>query len=156
MRWDLPRRCKEVKRRLLEDAESDADANTALEMDVYTATSKRSVMARLSWWQEKAKSRGIEPYPLTSEKLLLMAALLKAGRYRSAQQYLYTAKREHARRGHAWDAGLTVLLGDARRSCARGLGGSRQAQPLPLEAAGAADYEGTAVADAMQVILLGS
>ena len=90
--------------------------------------------ARLAWWVEAAGNRKIEPFPLEPLKLTLAGALLKHGRFNSASQYLFSIKKEHMRRGHAWPESLTAQLNDLRRSCARGLGGPTQADALRLEA----------------------
>ena len=65
--------------------------------------------------------------------LTLAGALLKAGRYRPAQQYLHTIKEEHVSRGYAWDSALDTAVKDKKRSCERGLGGSRQTDALSLD-----------------------
>ena len=59
--------------------------------------------------------------------------MLRAGGYRTASQYLYTLKKAHVKQGHQWTEGLTALLGDLKRGCARGLGGPRQADALGLD-----------------------
>ena len=131
-RWDLPRR--ESAASVANTATGDADAITAVLGDTYTAASRRSVAARMDWWERAAKKRGLTPFPLEHSKLTLAGALLKQGKYKSASQYLYSIKKEHLRRGHAWPEQLSAQLNDLRRSCARGLGGPRQADAFCLEA----------------------
>ena len=72
----------------------------ALRRGVYTVTSGKSTVARGAWWEVRAKRRGLEAFPLDTQKLQLAGALLKKGHYRSAAQYLYSLKKEHAVRGH--------------------------------------------------------
>ena len=155
-RWDLQRRKETRSSCRNRDGGTDDAAIEEMERDIYTAASKRSSTARLAWWRIRADARSIQPYPITKNKLTLMAALLKKGRYRSAQQYLYTVKKEHSRLGHSWDSELDERMADARRSCARGLGGSQQADPLLLEAAWTCGYEGVHVADAVAAVTVGS
>ena len=114
----------------------DKEARKRLLADTYTVTSRKSTEARVAWWVSRATLRSMAPFPLTAEKLQLAAAILKRGRYRSASQYLYSMKQEHCNRGHEWPQHWTMLLAGLRRSCARGLGGTKQAPPLSLGAAG--------------------
>ena len=44
----------------------------------------------------------IDPFPLTKEILIAVAAMFKCGKCRSFSKYLSRAKEEHIRRGHAW------------------------------------------------------
>ena len=85
-RWDLPRR--ESAASVANTATGDADAITAVLGDTYTAASRRSVAARIDWWERAAKKRGLTPFPLEHSKLTLAGALLKQGKYKSASQYL--------------------------------------------------------------------
>ena len=131
-RWDLPRR--ESTAKVANTSTDDTEASTAVLDDTYTASSRRSVSARIGWWERAAKKRWIAPFPLEHGKLTLAGALLKQGKYKSASQYLHSIKKEHLRRGHAWPEQLSVQLNDLRRSCARGLGGPCQADAFCLEA----------------------
>ena len=107
-RWDLPRR--ESTSEVANTTTDDAEAITAVLDDTYTASSRRSVSARIDWWERAAKKRGMAPFPLEHSKLTLAGALLKQGKYKSASQYLYSIKKEHLRRGHAWPEQLSVQL----------------------------------------------
>ena len=131
----MPKR-KNGKQRLPDSPNDDNDARKRLLADTYTVTSRKSTEARVTWWVSRARFRKMAPFPLTAEKLQLAAAILKRGRYRSASQYLYSIKQEHCNRGHEWPQHWSKLLSDLRRSCARGLGGTRQAAPLSLRASG--------------------
>ena len=66
----------------------DDEAITAVLDDTYTAASRRSVTARLDWWERAATKRRIAPFPLVPDKLTLAGALLKQGKYKFASQYL--------------------------------------------------------------------
>ena len=116
-----------------DDPSNDSEALQQVLKETHTATSRKSIQARIVWWESRAKLRGIEPYPLDRDKMKLAAALLKQGRYKSAGQYLYTIKKSHIERGHPWQGAMDMLLNDLRRSCARGLGGTTQAAPLPID-----------------------
>ena len=132
-RADFPRIYAAGGRAGVDEPGHDSDALKQVLNETHTATSRKSIRGRLVWWEARAKRRGFEPYPLDQYKLKLAAGLLKSGQYRSAGQYLYTIKKAHVEQGYEWKPDLDALLGDLRRSCARGLGGTRQAAPLPIE-----------------------
>eukprot|EP00972_Heterocapsa_arctica_P096124 14180801-Heterocapsa_arctica.AAC.1 len=56
----------------------------AYEDEKMAPATSRTRDSRLDWWKRRATVRGIAPYPLSVAKLQLAGALLKAGRYRSA------------------------------------------------------------------------
>ena len=134
LRTDFPLIRTEGGRAGVDEPGHDSEAMARVLRETHTATSRKSIRGRLVWWEARAKRRGIEPYPLDHYKLKLAAGLLKSGQYRSAGQCLYTVKKAHIEQGFDWKPDLDVLLGDLRRSCARGLGGTRQAAPLPMGA----------------------
>ena len=80
----------------------------------------------------ESKSWGISPFPLDVQKLKLLGALLKRGGYRSGTTYVSDAKRTHLELNHPWSEQLALAHKDVARSLTRGLGPSRQAQPIPL------------------------
>ena len=131
-RLDLPRIWEGTKPTVCEGPKADEEAIANVLRDTHAATSRKSIRGRLVWWEAKAKRRGLDLYPLDAEKLQLAAGLLKMGRYRSAGQDLYTIKKAHVQRGYRWGPDLDMLLGDLRRSCTRGLGGSKRAAPVQL------------------------
>ena len=131
-RFDFPIIRAEEGRSRIDDPGHDSDAVARVLRETHTATSRKSIRGRLLWWEARAKRRGIAPYPLDHCKLKLAAGLLKSGQYRSAGQYLYTIKKAHIEQGFDWQPNLDALLGDLRRSCTRGLGGTRQAATLPI------------------------
>lgn len=73
-----------------------------------------------------------DPFPLTVDHIHGVAALLKAGGYRSAEEYLSRAKDEHVKRGHHWSDQLARARMRAARSVTRGIGPSKQAATYPL------------------------
>ena len=110
----------------------DCVALAVLEADKFAATSHNTNRIRCRWWESRAKARGIDPYPLTVEKINLAAALLKKGHYRSAPAYIAAIKREHILTKHPWCERLTLVVKEAVRSTLRGLGPPKQAQPFQL------------------------
>ena len=140
-----------------DDPGLDGTALKELKGGFYSATARKSTAARLDWWIKRAARRGREPFPIDLEALTLAGALLKAGRYRSSQQYLYTIRKEHVARGHVWDVALESAFKDIRRSCERGLGGPKQAGALSLdEMRSKGTYEGVVLAEASLAIVFGS
>ena len=162
MKWtrkraDMPVRLGPRSRVNADDPGLDGTALKELKGGFYSATARKSTAARLEWWSKRAARRGREPFPIDLEALTLAGALLKAGRYRSAQQYLYTIKKEHMARGHVWDVALDSAFKDIRRSCERGLGGPKQAGALSLdEMRNRGTYEGVVLAEASLAIVFGS
>ena len=107
-------------------------ARKKLQDDKHAATSRKSFQARARWWKAlHAVLTGVT-LPITPAKLADAAAVLKFGKCRSANQYLYTLKRLHVLAGHAWSDQLAMEMKECVRSCSRGLGPAAQAQPLRL------------------------
>ena len=90
------------------------------------------IESKVKWWVDRAKTRGVEPFPLNLEMINLAGALLKAGGYRSSAQYFSAMKREHITKGHPWQDVLQQGVADAVRSCVRGLGPDRSCPSLDL------------------------
>lgn len=88
------------------------------EMDKQAASNQGAHDARLRWWATRAEARGLCSFPLTPARINVAGALLKAGAYRSAAQYLAAMKRERISSGHPWTDSLTLAVKDAVRSCA--------------------------------------
>ena len=97
-------------------------AKADYEGDKYAKSAVGSVHSRLLWWTARAGERGIDPYPLTVDKLQLFGALLKDAGYRSAVSYMSTAKQHHIKLGHSWTAALDLEMRDGRMACERGIG----------------------------------
>ena len=112
--------------------QDDWEALQRLEQDKLAPSSRQSAGARVAWWVNRAAARKCKPWPLTRAKVRLAAAILKKGRYRSAQTYLRTMKAQHVRGGARWTMRLEQELKDCIRSCERGLGPPRRAEALSI------------------------
>ena len=155
-RADLPFVAAGAMRRGVDDHAMDKVAIQDLETGVYTRSALKSSSARIEWWRVRAAKRGLTPFPLDQQKLTLAGALLKRGGYRSAKQYLYSLKKQHTCEGGAWEPGLASWFKDVKRSCERGLGGSKQADALPLgRAAAGHEYTGLHLVNATEALLVG-
>ena len=95
--------------------------------------SRRSVADRVGFWVRRAAAHDVEPWPLTTEKLRVLGALLLAGAYRSAPAYYYAVKRHHITQGGEWTIQMTLEMRDGIRSCTRGQGPDRQSAELDLD-----------------------
>ena len=109
-----------------------AKALKTFEEEKFAASNVASYKSKVKWWMDRAKTRGVEPFPLTSELINLAGALLKAGGYRSSAQYFSAMKREHITQGHAWQDVLQQGATDAVRSCMRGIGPDKACPSLDL------------------------
>ena len=131
--------------------------SASLEKDKYTPTARKSVAARVRWWQSLTEAHGGCPFPIDRGKLRNGAARLKEQGYRSAAQCLYSMKREHVIRGFKWPQALSTELKECIRSCTRGLGPAAQASPLSLTSATvAAACRPCALASGIHAILMGA
>ena len=70
--------------------------------------------------------------PLTVQSIAVVLAQLKEGRYKSAGDYMSTAKGKHLE-AHEWTSRLARQHRVCVRSALRGLGPSRQCAELPLD-----------------------
>ena len=123
----------------LDTEEARSAAVQALGVDVYAASSRRkqttfhnTIVRALDKW-------GLSPMPPTRDKLVFLGAALKAGRYRTADQYLDFYKVWAEREGYALDKPLLRVYLDTVRSCRRGIGGSVQSLGIPLMRLGELD-----------------
>ena len=120
--------------------ETMQEAVDVFRRDKYAAS---SAAARASWLRtwctlHSAAHAGerpqAPPFPLTVGSIQKVAALFKAGRYLSFDNYINRAKAEHLALGlvgaGAWSAELERAVKDSIRSVNRGAGTSRQSQPL--------------------------
>ena len=73
-------------------------------------------------------------YPLTPEKIEAVGSLSKAAGYRSADNYMSAAKEFHISQGHRWTDELKQAAHDFHLSTNRGLGPSKQSEPLDFAA----------------------
>ena len=98
----------------------------------FAASTRSSHRSRIKWWTERCAERSWTTTPVTAEKLLLAAALLKDGGYRSACLYLAMMRRMHVQHGFSWTEQLAQEFTDVKRAVLRGLGPDKQAGPLPI------------------------
>lgn len=112
-----------------------AEAVKSLEEDFHAASSKASRSSRLNTWLHfhAAWFKHVEPWPLTKDKIIVVGAMFKKGKYRSFKGYLSRAKEEHVKQGHEWSPMLERLSRDVSRSVGRGL--------APKKRSGALDFE---------------
>ena len=108
-------------------------AKQEYELDKLAPGSRRSISDRVRFWLRRAESHGIPPWPLTTEKLNLLGALLHAGAYRSAAAYFAAVKRQHVLQGGEWSPTMAQEVRDGVRSCTRGQGPDWQSVELDLD-----------------------
>ena len=81
----------------------------------------------------------VHPFPLTTFQIYAVGAMLKAGGYRSAPNFLSRAKEEHVVLGFPWSDELRLAARKTSSSITRGIGRPRQSKPLDLAAVWRAD-----------------
>ena len=106
-------------------------AVTSLRADIYAASSAPSVAARRSCYVRILRLWGEDPHPISADKVLHLAAGLKAGHYRSSDAVLSQLKVDAERAGENITHQIARAFTDATRACRRGLGPPKQ--PLPLD-----------------------
>ena len=99
----------------------------------YASSSASAVRARRTCYTRLLGLWGATPLPLTVDKVLWLAAGLKARRYRSAPSVLSQIRVDAERGGQDISASLRRTFADAARSCKRGLGPAVSAKPLNFE-----------------------
>ena len=106
---------------------------------------ERDTYASQGWHVHRAKLRTVgkmlelwdlQVWPPTLQKIKALGDTLKAGKYKSASQYLGAYRTEAERQGFGFGAAEVRTLKDAVRSCERGLGGPVKARPLPFHRLG--------------------
>ena len=111
----------------------------ALRLDMYAPNTHAVRASWLRTWlsiHHAAFSVGqpVPPFPLTPLIIRRVAALFKQGGYLSFENYMLRAKAEHLSLGAtgvgAWTPDLSIAMREAIRSCCRGVGTSRQSQPI--------------------------
>ena len=105
----------------------------ALLEDSMAKTSLGPIESRLRKWEAIARQAGYhDPFSLSPEPIYTVMGALKLAGYRSAEQYLETAKQERIRNGSALTDQLRQAARASIRSCRRGIGCAKQAKGLPL------------------------
>ena len=89
------------------------------------------VMLHMAWWCFECVA--VAAWPLTPEKIAGVGALLKASGYRSGYNYMTAAKDEHIALGWPWTDQLARAARLFNLSTSRGIGPSKQSQPLDFE-----------------------
>ena len=137
-RRDLPGR-QPYGRGTLPESMSSTEKEAAMKAlvdDFYAASAGATAAAK---WRTVVKALGMydfTPFPPTSQKVLALGAVLKAGGYRSAETYLQAYRTAADRAECPFGASELRAVRDATRSCKRGLGGPVRAMPLPFERLG--------------------
>ena len=99
-----------------------------------TANSRRNNESLWSSWTGILAAWGESPLPITPGKVKMVAASLRAGRYRSAEPYFHRARMEQIRKLHITpDAATLDAMRRYARAVARGVGPSKLKDAIPLE-----------------------
>ena len=86
----------------------------------------RTVIRLLEFW-------GLPLLPLSRHVVRCLGASLKAGKYRSASQYLSAAKQAAERNDQILPPSVLWALRDAKRACERGLGPPHKVEGIPMD-----------------------
>ncbi|CAE8680307.1 unnamed protein product [Polarella glacialis] len=140
-RRDLPE-AREVKRANPSKAEGALSSDSAkrravelLEQDVTAASALSSRCSLLKTWSQfhfKFYGEFVPVFPITVDKLRDVAAIFKAGDYRSFPNYVSRIKEEHIRLNFDWTQQLDLFAMKYKKSVLRGMGPSRQSADLTL------------------------
>ena len=118
-----------------EHSDALAIADAVYLKDIRAASSAAPSDSLLKTWTElhvKRFGTGIPVVPLTPWKIHGVAALLKAGGYRSASNYFSRIKDFHIESREPWSEFLAQAIHKATMSTTRGIGPSRQTADLDL------------------------
>ena len=132
--YNKTRGSKEMALEIAADAEARRKAMGDFEKDTRSAgdTSRFNkltwITLHVAWWAFEGVKWAA--WPLTPEKIAGVGALLKASGYRSAYNYLTAAKDEHIALGWPWTDQLARAAKLFNLSTARGIGPSKQSEPL--------------------------
>jgi len=112
-----------LARLALASEDGRASALRDLKANLYAASSTGPRDSLWSTWLYFAGQWGIPPLPVVADTVLKMAAALRAGSYRSPEQYFSRARQEHsARMGYEIPADVERLIRSCTRSVLRGSG----------------------------------
>ena len=87
----------------------------------------------MEWYRQEGTSPPPAVFPLTPDHVGAVGCILEEAEYRSAYNYLNAAKRRHIKLGYAWTDALELAAREYGLSTRRGLGPTKQAEPLPFE-----------------------
>ena len=136
--WYVDRASKQEALRAAQSEQKMSAALDELESDFHSASSKASRDSTLSTWlsfHDAWYGPETPPWPLTVEKLLVVSALFKQGKYKSFANYLARAKEEHIVGGFAWTQVHERVSKNCARSVKRGLSGARRSDALDFDRA---------------------
>ena len=105
------------------------------ERDMYPTSSEKPMLSHARAWERMHLAwfcPDIPQLPLTPEKLKAVAALFKAGRYRSIANPLSHAKVMHVEMGHPWTEPLSLMAKRIDRSITGGIGPASQCRSVDL------------------------
>ena len=112
-----------------------------LQQDREAASGKGVRSSHLATWstfhfqalgEDRADADRTPVLPLTPDKVVAVAALFKAGDYRSYANYISSVKSFHLDAEYPWTEHLVHVSRWTTRSVLRGIGPARQSQPIPL------------------------
>ncbi|KAF4755446.1 hypothetical protein FOZ63_021243 [Perkinsus olseni] len=107
-----------------------AEARRSLQDNEFAVSTTKSARSRLKLWSEICRGLDLPPFPVTTEALESVGAVLKASGYRSAVSYLDTAVSANSRKGFTLTQVQREALRRIKRSLKRGLGAPRRARPV--------------------------
>ena len=126
-------------------------AQLELHRDKFAPTTWRTIFARERTIRRLVRAAGVDLTPIAPASFDLIAAALKAGRYRSGASYLSTWERMHRNAGHPWGPELDVARVQARRSIEHGIGPAKRAKTVILESVISSDRQ----SDATDMLIIG-
>lgn len=143
--YKLKRGCKKLALAVAGNPELLDDAEEAYRRDWVSAgdTSNFNVVTWIELHVAYGETKGFPDwpvFPLTPSKVHGVGALLKAGGYRSTKNYLHAIKVMHVDQGHAWTDELILAGSRFTASTLRGMGPSRQSEPIDFAAAADVDF----------------
>ena len=113
-----------------------ADALADLMSNVEARTTNKTTWYQWRTSQKALAEWNLTPWPITTEKVIHLAASLKRGGFRSARNYRSLYRVQAERRGQEVTSQLLRTLRDVGRSCARGMGAPSRSISLPLDRLG--------------------
>ena len=112
------------------------DALQALLKDIHSNASRGPSASLLKTWESMHHAwhgREVPVFPLTPDKILAVASIMQLRGYRSFPNYMSKAKEHHVALSGYWSDSLSLTARKATRSVQRGIGPSRQSEPLRLD-----------------------
>eukprot|EP00435_Cladocopium_sp_Y103_P057330 s591_g19.t1 len=131
-----------------------------VENDFYSNSSRSAKDAKRRAVRNVLEAAFEHPYPLTPDKMKLLAGAFREAGYKSADTYLVEAKTEHIEQGGEWSALLDRHFKLCIKAVKRGQGPKKKAPEVPRDVWTAydlltTDLEGTKVKLALQLFAFG-